>query len=448
MHMLAHCLCEGKHTVTQLLCSAGKQQQDWSADYRLYQSHIDYASLFQPILRDIQATLSPGQPLILAVDDSNFGKRGRKIPTTGWIRDPLGPGFQTNLKWGQRCVQVSAAIAPQGQEDQTRMIPVQVSFMDKIPKLSKNATLEDIQTDQRKRADNSPSARALNILSWIQEHLPVQPSGAIRPIILLGDGGYTTARLLQNLPSGVTYIGRSRGDMHLNEVPDLPKRKSVGRPLAYGPKLPTPEELRKDKSIPWISNTVSKRGKPIAIRYKSLPRVKWTKAGENIVGQLVVVAPLRFKKKKNEPWHYTKPTYLMCTNTSMTATQIIQTYLLRWDIEVNFKEEKQLFGAGQAQVRHPQSVKSAPALTIAAYAAIHLAGIQTYGKNKMPDSVSPPKWRKETTIQRLSTKDLLQQLKFEAHMELFNFSHFAPPSKQMRSPKKKATDKKGRSSPL
>ena len=42
-------------------------------------------------------------------------------------------------------------------------------------------------------------------------------------------------------------------------------------------------------------------------------------------------------------------------------------------LRVNFREEKTLLGAGQAQVRTPDSVAGAPALTVASYAMLLLA---------------------------------------------------------------------------
>ena len=59
-HMLAHTLCLQKHTITSLLCAAGRLHHDWSADYRLYASDkIDSQALFLPILHGILDFLPP-----------------------------------------------------------------------------------------------------------------------------------------------------------------------------------------------------------------------------------------------------------------------------------------------------------------------------------------------------------------------------------------------------
>ena len=52
--------------------------------------------------------------------------------------------------------------------------------------------------------------------------------------------------------------------------------------------------------------------------------------------EVVVIVPLRYRKRKNRRWLYTKPAYLVCTDAGMSAEQLIQAYFWRWGIEVNF----------------------------------------------------------------------------------------------------------------
>ena len=110
---------------------------------------------------------------------------------------------------------------------------------------------------------------------------------------------------------------------------------------------------------------------------------------------------------------YRKPAYLICTNPKLPLEQVLQAYLWRWDIEVNFRDEKTLLGVGQAQVRHPHSVESVPALTVAAYALLLLAAAQTYGPQGIPDTLPRPAWRKNQPRTRATTIDLIQQLRWD-----------------------------------
>ena len=234
------------------------------------------------------------------------------------------------------------------------------------------------------------------------------------------------------------YFGRCRGDMNLRSVPDPCPSRGKGRPLAYGNKLPTPEELRKDKQIPWQTCTLDKRGKQTTFRYKHIAQARSRITGEKAIIQVVVIAGLRYKKRKNASWAYTQPAYVMCTDPSLDPKKVIEVYSMRWGIEVNFKEEKQLFGIGHPQVRHPQSVAAAPTLAVAAYAALHLAAIRAFGYRKLPPAVSLPKWRKYKPPRRLATLDLIAQLQHETNVHYLNFSGFVSATSLNRTPKKTA----------
>src|SRR6478609_5389467 len=93
----------------------------------------------------------------------------------------------------------------------------------------------------------------------------------------------------------------------------------------------------------------------------------WRTAGVDQILQLVFIKPLAYRLRKGSKLLYRDPAYLICTDPALEARQVIEAYFQRWDIEVNFREEKTLLGVGQAQVRSEASVESAPALTVAAY---------------------------------------------------------------------------------
>ena len=412
--MLAHLLCTQRRTVTGLLNTLGRQQQDWSKAYRLYREHVDSAAVFSPILDGVLELLPEGSPLVIGVDDSHLRKTGQKVAAAGWYRDPLGPAFHTNLMWSQRFIQLSAAVPDPANSKRSRMIPIAVEMIPKLPKPAKDASQEDLDHYEKIKALNSPGVHARRLLQRVREHLDASGSHAKRIMWVCGDGDYSNSTLLPHLPPRTVYIGRTRTDINLRSVPRRAKRRSAGRPRSYGKQFPTPEALRKDKTVPWENLSICNGPKATKVRYKRIPQAKWHIAGEKTVVQVVVIAPLRYKKRKSGPWLYTKPAYLVCTDADMPVDQLIQAYFWRWGIEVNFKEEKQLFGAGQAQVRSASSVSTAPAVCIATYAALLLAGIRAYGFHSKPPSVSPPKWYTRKNNSRVTSSDLIKQL----HQEL------------------------------
>jgi hypothetical protein len=361
---------------------------------------------------------------MIAVDDSHLRKTGLKVASAGWYRDPLGPAFHTNLMWSQRFIQLSAAVPDPANPKRSRMIPIAMEMIPKLPKPAKDASQEELDHYEKIKALNSPGAHAIRLLQQVREHLDASSAYAEKIMWVCGDGDYSNSRLLPHLPSKTIYIGRTRADINLRSVPPQPKHRAPGRPRSYGKQLPTPEALRKDKTVAWEDLSICNGPKDTKVRYKRIARAKWPNAGEQAVIQVVVIAPLRYKKRKNGPWRYTKPAYLVCTDANMPTEQLIQAYFWRWGIEVNFKDEKQLFGAGEAQVRTAESVSSAPAVCIATYAALLLAGIRAYGFHSKPPSINPPKWYKRKKHSRVTTSDLITQV----HQELMRAAagNFSP----------------------
>ncbi len=79
----------------------------------------------------------------------------------------------------------------------------------------------------------------------------------------------------------------------------------------------------------------------------------WRPAGTHQVLQLIVIAPLAYRLRQGSKLLYRKPAFLLCTDENLDPQVVIETDVWRWDIEVNFREEKTLLGVGQAQVRAP-----------------------------------------------------------------------------------------------
>jgi hypothetical protein len=73
-------------------------------------------------------------------------------------------------------------------------------------------------------------------------------------------------------------------------------------------------------------------------------------------------------------------------------------------VELNFRDEKTVLGVGEAQVRTPTAVEAVPALIVAAYAFLLLAG--TEGKEG-PSALPSPKWRNADPPVRDSTARLI-----------------------------------------
>ena len=441
--MLSVLLCPERSTLTNLICTSGSQQQDWSAHYRLYsRDRVAESALFEPVRAAVLQALPADHPLVVAMDDTVVRKRGTRIAGVGWRRDPLGPAFQTNLVRGQRHLQFSAAWPlPQGA---ARMVPIGWFH---APSAPKPATTDDPQQQQQQREvlkQMSLNTRALEQMRQLRESCP-----AARPIIYCGDGSYTNATVLRGQPAGSTYLGRMRKDAVLHHPPLAKPAGANGRRPVYGLLAPTPDELRADESIPWSEVTAYAAGKQHSFRIKTLGPVLWRKAGAQLPVRIMVIAPLGYRLRKGSRMLYRQPAYLLCTQPELPLEQLLQYYLWRWGIEVNFRDEKTLIGTGEAQVRSAASNQHLPAMTVAAYAMLWVAALrmhERHGKDQNPKEMTglqPPRWRarREAADQPLpSTGDLLRLLRYETWAgalrpgSLYHFVTASTPSKTCQKP--------------
>ena len=85
---------------------------------------------------------------------------------------------------------------------------------------------------------------------------------------------------------------------------------------------------------------------------------------------------------------------------------------MRWDIEVNTRDEKCQLGIADAQVRAPKSVERGPQFMVIAYSLLILSSLQAYGPERTDDYLPQPKWRNKKG-RRPSTLDIIAQLRRE-----------------------------------
>ena len=425
------------------MSTCGLEFQDWSAAYRLFsEQRLPMASIFSVLRRHVLAELPPQAPLSVAIDDTLLRKSGIRIPGVAWRRDPLGPKFQTNFVRAQRFLQFSAAVALSGSG--YRMVPIAFRHAPTPLKPSPKAS-DQQKADYRREANQArlPLKAVLQIVSLRQE-LDSDPGGAQRQLQCVVDGGYTNETVLKKLPDRTTLIGRIRKDAKLYFPPHPSSEPaSRGRPRHYGAPAPTPEQLRTNDAVPWTFIDVSVSGAPHQMRIKCLGPILWRAAGLKHTLQLVVIAPLSYRLRKNSRLLYHQPAFLICTDPNLDACSLVQSFVQRWGIEVNFREEKTLLGIGQAQVRDAASVESVPALQVASYAMFQLASLHTLDGENQPDLLPAPKWAAAEAKPRFSTQRAISHLRAEVWgraLGLLNFSDFAAPASPDSKPEKFVPD--------
>jgi len=419
--------------VTGLLTTCGAQFRDGTSSYRLFsQDRLPAAERFAVVRRAVVAALPPHASVRACLDDSLLRRSGLHTPGVGWRRDPLGPHFQTNFVRAQRFLQTSLVL-PTG-DGSCRLIPVAFRHVPTPPKPGKKATAAELQSYRAQARTARLSQRGHEQIGELRAALDAHPASASRHLLVAFDGGYTNRTTLQRLPPHTTAIGRLRHDAHLLFCPDPATRKARGRRLRYGPPAPTPEPVRTDPS-PWETLALRHGSCTHQLRYKRRTGLMWRAAGAHQVLPLIVIAPLAYRLRQGSKLLYRKPAFLLGTDPNLDPPTLIETYVARWDIEVNFREEKTLLGVGQAQVRDPRSVQSAPALTVAAYALRLLATQRAFAASRQA-LLPRPKWQRPDPAARISTQQALQQLRAEVWARGLGLDHFSafasPPSPAMK----------------
>ncbi len=397
--------CLGRQTVSGILTASGQQFVDWTAAYRIFsQNRIDIDKLFKVSQKEVMQELAEEQMLVAHMDDTILKKTGKKISGASWRRDPLGPPFQTNFIWGQRFLQISMALPSKEGISQSRAVPVDFHHCPTAKKPGKKSSPEEVQQYIEASKQLNLSIQGVERVKKLRQSLDEQGATG-KELYLSVDGSYTNSNVLKNLPDRVTLIGRIRKDTRLHKIPE--SSNNTGRKRVYGERIPTPEEIRKSDDIGWQEVKGWAAGKEHVFNVKVVKGLRWESAGGRHNLQLVIIRPLRYRLSKKSKLLYKAPAYLICTDNDLDIEKLLQAYLWRWEIEVNFRDEKSLLGVGKAQVRNQQSVASIPAFIAVIYSYLLIAAHKTYRKPVRNNLIPRPKWYPAKKEQRLSTGEII-----------------------------------------
>ena len=412
--------------------ATGQQFTDWSAAYKLFKNkRMDIGGLFDVARQKVLSLLPSNERIVVHLDDTLIRKRGKKISGTSWKRDPLGPPFHTNFVWGQRFVQISASVPQQPGCCQVRAIPIDFHHSPSIKKPTRFSSEEEILNYKNNHSQATLSYQGATRIVELRKKLD-DAGHQNKNLCISVDGSYTNHTVLKQLPVNTTLIGRIRKDTKLYSIPEV--QPKVGRKKIYGEQLPTPEDIRKSVDYPEIRVEAWATGRIHNFKVKVINNVRWRSAGKKHDLQLMIISPLGYRLNKKSRILYRQPAYLICTDNKLNTTQLLQAYLWRWEIEVNFRDEKTLLGCGQAQVRGAEAVEKAPAFSVAMYSFLHLSSL--LANQSRDQSVLPrPKWDPAKANQRLSTTEIMSLFRLQLWSKNIknNFSGFVNKQHQLRS---------------
>jgi hypothetical protein len=195
---LGSLLAMGRRTLSRTLWALGRQDLDWSADYKLHsRANSKAQDLFQPVLEQ-GARWCDDSVLVVAMDDTRIRKTGRKILTAFYQRDPLSPKFRVNLMWGLRFLHFSLLVPlyRSGAAVPPRSLPVRFLEVPAVRKPGKKASPAEIEAHRQLVKQQNLSRRAVDLLQELRQS--ADSAGlSQRTILAVGDSGFCNRTLLR-----------------------------------------------------------------------------------------------------------------------------------------------------------------------------------------------------------------------------------------------------------
>jgi hypothetical protein len=317
----------GRRTVTTWLRAAGVSDDYQDYYYFLAALGCKTKSVATQLLVLVLRTLPLPDRLLAVIDDTPTKRYGPKVEGADIHRNPTpGPADQKYL-YGHIWVTVSLAVRhPRFGAlalPLRAMLYVRRKTMAKIP-------------PWRGWTFATKLVLAARLVEWIAPL--VKQAGKTLWIVV--DGGYVKAPFLKRAwRAGVTVIGRLRKDAALRDLPRKLRRgqrRGRGRPRKYG-KNKISLAKRAAHREGWEVAQCTVYGQTVTKLYKTF-LATYRPAG----GVIRVVIVL-----EEHDW-----LPLFSTDPEATAVEIIQAFADRATIEQDFHDVKEVWGAGQQQVRN------------------------------------------------------------------------------------------------
>jgi hypothetical protein len=405
-------VCLGKRTISRIIWTNGRQKLSWASEYFLHsRCQWNPQELFFPILKRALPWCS-GSYIGVAVDDTRLHKTGRMIQQAFYQRDPLSPPFHVNLMLGLRFLQASLLVPLHKHSAVgTRALPIRFQEASRVKKPGRKASPEEMKQYRVAVRQHNLSQQFVAMAHQLRQALDLS-GAALKTLLLAVDGSFCNRTVFALVLKGVEIIARARKDAVLCFA------APTGSHRFYDVNKFTPEQVRKDESVPWKETKLFYGGKRRHVRYKLLPDLYWQGGARKRSLRLLVVAPTPYRKRKSSRLYYRQPAYLLTTDLKAHPHTLLQIYFDRWQIEVNHREEKDTLGVGQAQLWNFSSVPKQPVLAVASYSALLLASLLAFGAERGPAYAELPRWRRNA--RRPSCLDLITLLRKEMaeHPEL------------------------------
>jgi DDE superfamily endonuclease len=337
-------LAPGTRTVANVLRVMGLSQERQFQNYHRVLNRANWSSrtLSRMVLRLLVRAFVPAdQPVVLGLDDHIERRRGAKIAAKGIYRDPVRSSKSFFVKTsGLRWVSM--------------MLLAKVPWVQRVwalPFLTVLAPSERYH-QQRGMQHKQLTDHARQMITQVRRWLPE------RLLVVAVDSSYAAIELLSacaSLPRPVTVVTRLRLDAALYDPAPPREKGKKGAPRKKGARQPSLAERLCDGATVWETVTVRWYGGVMRQVEVASGTAVWYHAGKPVV-------PIRWVLIR-DPLGKFEPQALLSTDQAAAAVQIVEWFVLRWQVEVTFEETRAHLGVEtQRQWSDLAILRTTPAL--------------------------------------------------------------------------------------
>lgn len=320
-------LADGRRTASAWFASAGVLD-DWD---RFYDGLISIGrkanDLATAVLQQVATKFDPGDHgrLVVAVDDSPTKRYGRQVEGAGVHHHPTPGPAEGEWLYGHNWVTLALLVAHPlfGMIALALRSLLYVRAVD-VPELDEKQGWEFRTKHQL----------AVALVLWLER--TIRALGLKCQVWTVVDGAYAARPFLDPLVKlGIVVVSRLRKDAALFDLPPARSAGQRGRPRVYGDKLSLAK--RAGHAGGWQSITYTCRGSDVTRQYKTFV------AQSRLVDDRIRVVIVRFE---DGGWMA-----YFCTDPNADVRDILEVAAARWAIEEHFHDVKEVWGAGEQQVR-------------------------------------------------------------------------------------------------
>ena len=361
------------------LAACGAFPKHFATYYRFFSRALWEADRLGDALLQMMFPFAPDGPVVAAVDDTIARKSGRHIWGANVHHDPLG--FVPNaLCFGHNWVVLAILIrVPLLQRPVAVPIYWRLYRSKKVRKGKARSGRESKTTGTASASEHRTRPElAVEMLHRLRSAVP-----ASRLIHVVGDSAYGGKSVTLHLPQGVVAISRlpMKAALYARPAPRPSGRK--GRPRVKGERLPSPEQMA-HASCGWRTATVHLYGRDVRVLYKTTVAL-WYNSARTMPLRIVVVRDPKGRRKDDA---------FFTTDPDARPESVLETYALRWALEVAFRDSKQTLGLERSQARTPHAVQRTGPFAFVSY-TLTVAWFCQHGHRLYHNGISIMPWYRQ-----------------------------------------------------